>query len=245
MKTLFDELQYEVKNWWMSLLLGILYVVVAISLMFAPFSGYAVLSILFSISMLFSGLLEISFRRKQPEECFQLGLVSGRWYHRHGIRFLSDSLSAVKHGSNSIHHRILVNVPRLFFHRLCHGSEKIWYQRLGMVYCLRHISCDLFTPHSVATGNRRHVCCLHDLICIPYYRIFSVLCCLFELKNLHKRGRSMKDKNEEKRNSSRISSNPARKNELTKEPSNRNLPTRFFISYTSESGAWWFWILPI
>ena len=112
------------------------------------------------------------FRRKQPEECFQLGLVSGRWYHRHGIRFLSDSLSAVKHGSNSIHHRILVNVPRLFFHRLCHGSEKIWYQRLGMVYCLRHISCDLFTPHSVATGNRRHVCCLHDLICIPYYRIF-------------------------------------------------------------------------
>lgn len=55
MKTLFDELQYEVKNWWMSLLLGILYVVVAISLMFAPFSGYAVLSILFSISMLFSG----------------------------------------------------------------------------------------------------------------------------------------------------------------------------------------------
>ena len=59
MKTLFDELQCEVKNWWLSLLLGIL-VVVAVSLMFAPLSGYAVLSILFSISMLFSGLLEIS-----------------------------------------------------------------------------------------------------------------------------------------------------------------------------------------
>lgn len=42
-------------------MLGILYVVVAVSLMFAPLSGYAVLSILFSISMLFSGLLEISF----------------------------------------------------------------------------------------------------------------------------------------------------------------------------------------
>ena len=35
MKTLFDELQCEVKNWWLSLLLGILYVVVAVSLMFA------------------------------------------------------------------------------------------------------------------------------------------------------------------------------------------------------------------
>ncbi len=56
MKTIFDELQQEVKNWWISLILGILYVIVAISLMFSPLSGYAVLSILFSVSMLFSGL---------------------------------------------------------------------------------------------------------------------------------------------------------------------------------------------
>ena len=46
MKTIFDELQQEVKNWWISLILGILYVIVAISLMFSPLSGYAVLSIL-------------------------------------------------------------------------------------------------------------------------------------------------------------------------------------------------------
>ena len=58
MKTIFDELQQEVKNWWISLILGILYVIVAISLMFSPLSGYAVLSILFSVSMLFSGLLD-------------------------------------------------------------------------------------------------------------------------------------------------------------------------------------------
>ena len=45
MKTIFDELQQEVKNWWISLILGILYVIVAISLMFSPLSGYAVLSI--------------------------------------------------------------------------------------------------------------------------------------------------------------------------------------------------------
>ena len=32
MKTIFDELQQEVKNWWISLILGILYVIVAISL---------------------------------------------------------------------------------------------------------------------------------------------------------------------------------------------------------------------
>ena len=36
MKTIFDELKQEVKNWWISLILGILYVVVALSLMFFP-----------------------------------------------------------------------------------------------------------------------------------------------------------------------------------------------------------------
>ena len=49
MKTIFDELKQEVKNWWVSLILGILYVAVALGLMFFPFNGYAALSILFSI----------------------------------------------------------------------------------------------------------------------------------------------------------------------------------------------------
>ena len=60
MKTIFDELQQEVKNWWISLILGILYVIVAISLMFSPLSGYAVLSILFSISLV---VLKCAFGR--------------------------------------------------------------------------------------------------------------------------------------------------------------------------------------
>ena len=61
MKTIFDELKQEVKNWWVSLILGILYVAVALGLMFFPFNGYAALSILFSNSKLVSGLLEIAF----------------------------------------------------------------------------------------------------------------------------------------------------------------------------------------
>ena len=32
MKTIFDELKQEVKNWWVSLILGILYVAVALGL---------------------------------------------------------------------------------------------------------------------------------------------------------------------------------------------------------------------
>lgn len=171
MKTLFDELQCEVKNWWLSLLLGILYVVVAVSLMFAPLSGYAVLSILFSISMLFSGLLEISFAVSNPEKCIQLGLVFGRRYHRHDIRFLPDSLSITEYGSYSFHYCILADVPGLLICRLCYGSEKIWYKRLGLVYCFRHISRNLFAHHLMATGNRCSLCSLHDFIRIPDYRI--------------------------------------------------------------------------
>ena len=80
MKTIFDELQQEVKNWWISLILGILYVIVAISLMFSPLSGYAVLSILFSVSMLFSGLLEISFAVSNRRRVSSWG-----WYLAGGI----------------------------------------------------------------------------------------------------------------------------------------------------------------
>ena len=51
MKTVFDGIEHSVKNWWMSLILGILYIGVAICLMFAPLSSYVALSIVFSISM--------------------------------------------------------------------------------------------------------------------------------------------------------------------------------------------------
>lgn len=80
MRTIFDELKQEVKNWWLSLILGILYIVVALCLMFAPFSGYAILSVLFSISMLFSGLLEIAFAVSNRRRVSSWG-----WYLAGGI----------------------------------------------------------------------------------------------------------------------------------------------------------------
>ena len=111
------------------------------------------------------------FRRKQPEKCIQLGLVFGRRYHRHDIRFLPDSLSITEYGSYSFHYCILADVPGLLICRLCYGSEKIWYKRLGLVYCFRHISRNLFAHHLMATGNRCSLCSLHDFIRIPDYRI--------------------------------------------------------------------------
>ena len=50
-------LGYAVKNWWISLLLGLLYIAVALCLLFAPVSSYVALSVIFSISILVSGCL--------------------------------------------------------------------------------------------------------------------------------------------------------------------------------------------
>ena len=165
MKTIFDELQQEVKNWWISLILGILYVIVAISLMFSPLSGYAVLSILFSVSMLFSGLLEISFAVSNRRRVSSWGR-----HHRHDSGILPDSLPDAQHGSHSIHHRLLADVPRLLIRRLCHGPQKIRDKRLGMVCCFRYSCRHLLAHHLVATGSRRPLRRVHDFVCIPDYR---------------------------------------------------------------------------
>lgn len=52
MNELVGGLGYAVKNWWMSLLLGLLYIAVALCLLFAPVSSYVALSVIFSISIL-------------------------------------------------------------------------------------------------------------------------------------------------------------------------------------------------
>ena len=54
-------MEHAVKNWWLSLILGILYIIVALCLLFAPGSSYIALSVIFSISMLISGIIEIIF----------------------------------------------------------------------------------------------------------------------------------------------------------------------------------------
>ena len=75
METVFNEIQHSVKNWWTSLLLGIVYIIVALWLMFSPVSTYVALSIIFSVSMLISGILEIIFALSNRK-----GVPSWGWY---------------------------------------------------------------------------------------------------------------------------------------------------------------------
>lgn len=80
MKTLFDSINFAVKNWWVSLLLGFLYILIAICLMFTPLAGYVALSVLFSISMFVSGTLEIIFALSNKKNISSWG-----WYLAGGI----------------------------------------------------------------------------------------------------------------------------------------------------------------
>lgn len=80
MNEFMNSLGYAVKNWWVSLLLGILYVIVALSLLFAPVSSYLALSVIFSVSILVSGILEITFAVSNKK-----GISSWGWYLAGGI----------------------------------------------------------------------------------------------------------------------------------------------------------------
>ncbi|MCD8165376.1 MAG: HdeD family acid-resistance protein [Bacteroides sp.] len=61
MATIQENLNYSVKNWWLSLVIGIVFVLLAILLMFTPISSYITLSILFSIAVFVAGIFEIVF----------------------------------------------------------------------------------------------------------------------------------------------------------------------------------------
>ena len=81
MNELVGGLGNAAKNWWMSLLLGLLYIAVALCLLFAPVSSYVALSVIFSISILVSGILEIFFCCRKQKNNQQLGMVSCRRYY--------------------------------------------------------------------------------------------------------------------------------------------------------------------
>lgn len=80
MKTFFDRINFAVKNWWLSLIIGILFVGLGILLMFTPLQSYIALSIVFSVTMFISGVFEISFAVSNRKN-----LSSWGWYLASGI----------------------------------------------------------------------------------------------------------------------------------------------------------------
>lgn len=80
MKTFIDRIDTAVKYWWLSLLLGILFIIFSIYLMFTPLASYIALSILFSVAMFVSGIFEIAFSISNKNNISSWG-----WYLAGGI----------------------------------------------------------------------------------------------------------------------------------------------------------------
>ena len=181
MKTIFDELQQEVKNWWISLILGILYVIVAISLMFSPLSGYAVLSILFSVSMLFSGLLEISFAVSNRRRVSSWG-----WYLAGGIIDMILGFYLIAYPMLSMEVIPFIIAFWLMFRGFSSVGYAMDLKRYGTRdwgwYVAFGILAVLYAVYMISFA----------FLIIGFFRIMLS----FELKNLHKRGKEWKEKKE-------------------------------------------------
>ena len=100
MKTFIDTINFGVKNWWVSLLLGLLYILIAICLMFTPLASYVALSVLFSVSMFVSGTLEILFAVTNRKNISSWGwyLASGIIRLRYGPETLRDTQLGLVYG---------------------------------------------------------------------------------------------------------------------------------------------------
>ena len=159
METVFNEIQHSVKNWWASLLLGIVYIIVALWLMFAPLSSH--------VDKRYLGNPLCS---QQSKRCAKLGLVYRGRNHRRYSRHLPDCLSHGQHGSHSVYHSLLAHVPRLLLHRLLDRPETLWYSRLGLVHGFRYPCHYMFLIDIVATGHRCTLRGLYDFFHFPHYR---------------------------------------------------------------------------
>ncbi len=80
MKTFIDKINSAIKNWWISLVLGILYIALAIFLLLNPLATYFTLSILFAAFMFTSGIFEIIFAVNNKDNISSWG-----WYLAGGI----------------------------------------------------------------------------------------------------------------------------------------------------------------
>ena len=186
METVFNEIKHSVKNWWTSLLLGIVYIIVALWLMISPLSSYVALSIVFSISMLISGILEIIFSLSNRK-----GVPSWGWYLVGGIIDLILGIYLIAYPMVSMEVITFIISFCLMFRGFSSTGYSIELKRYGtrdwgwyMAFGILAIICALIILWQPAVGALYVV----YMISFTFFIIglFRVMLS-FELRNLHKR----------------------------------------------------------
>ena len=168
MNELVGGLGYAVKNWWMSLLLGLLYIAVALCLLFAPVSSYVALSVIFSISILVSGILEIFFAVGNKKIINSWG-----WYLAGGIIDLLIGIYLVFYPLVSMELIPFIVAFWLMFRgfTLCGYSTDL--KRYGTKdWGWYHSGHFMFHGYHLATGTRSSHRALYAVRYFPHYRLF-------------------------------------------------------------------------
>lgn len=186
METAFNEIKHTVKHWWTSLLLGIVYVIVALWLMSTPLNSYIALSIIFSIAMLVSGILEITFALGNRKR-----IPSWGWYIVGGFIDLVLGIYLIVNPAISMEVIPFIIAFWLMFRGFSSTGYAIdlkrygtrdwgWYMALGVLAIL----CSLMILWQPAVGALYAVYMISfTFLIIGLFRIMLS----FELKNLHKR----------------------------------------------------------
>ena len=193
MKTLFDEMEHAVKNWWLSLILGILYIIVALCLLFASGSSYIALSVIFSISMLISGIIEIIFSISNRR-----GISSWGWYLAGGIIDLILGIYLVAYPLLSMEVIPFIVAFWMMFRGFSATGYSMDLKRYGtrewgwyMGFGILAIICSLIILWQPAVGALYVIYMLaFTFLIIGFFRVMLS----FELKSLHKRSTVMNGK---------------------------------------------------
>lgn len=188
MESFIDKIDYAVKNWWLSLLLGLLYVGVGICLMFAPLSSYFALSILFSVSILVSGIFELIFALSNRKNVSSWG-----WYLAGGIIDLILGIYLVTFPLMSMEVIPFVVAFWLMFRGFTFTGYSMDLKRYGtkewgwyMAFGILAILCSLAIIWQPGLGALSIVYMLSfAFLIIGFFRIMLA----FELKGIHKKGK--------------------------------------------------------
>ncbi|MEM5565066.1 DUF308 domain-containing protein [Psychroserpens sp. AS72] len=90
--TILSSAQSAVKNWWISLLIGILYIIAGVWVFQTPLASYVSLSIIFSVFIFVSGISQIAFSVSNRNEINNWG-----WYLAGGILDIIIGLLLITH----------------------------------------------------------------------------------------------------------------------------------------------------
>ena len=90
--TVFSSAQSAVRNWWISLLIGVLYIIAGVWVFQTPLASYVSLSIVFSVFIFVSGISQIVFSISSRNEINNWG-----WYLAGGIIDLIIGLLLISH----------------------------------------------------------------------------------------------------------------------------------------------------